>query len=109
METYRYEKHIIGIIMVLFFIAAGCSSNESKLIGVWEPDQKTIAGEQVHPIEFFKDHTIQFGWRNGTWTVLDDGRIKIDWGRFTFGKLKGNVLTIEYGQGKTITYHRQAR
>ena len=80
---------------------AGCSSRESKIVGIWVKEGSNTTGECI---EFFSDKTISSpGWDStlsGTWTVLSDGRIKADFSDdgkhyIDLGELKGNILIWE--------------
>jgi len=98
-----------GILALLLVATAACTQlgfdSSSKLIGKWE----MIAGEEkgkvvkLNPpyqvIEFFSDKTLDFHGMSFTWTVLEDGRIKLTMsfmgaGAVTYALLQGGILRI---------------
>jgi hypothetical protein len=95
------------IILCLLLTFTGCSNNESKIVGKW----KCIKSETIHHgkktietnpsviFEFLSDNTVLprggFGGGQGRWTILSDGRVKIDFGlALMFGSFDGSNLIL---------------
>jgi len=74
--------------------------NELRLKGKWKMDRIIMADGRSKPatgeVEFFKDKTVLFpGGKGGSWTILEDGRIKINlMGFFMFGSFQNNTLKL---------------
>ena len=59
-------------------------------------------------LEFFKDKTWKLWMMSGRWSVLDDGRVKMDFQSFGttqtfFARVEGSNLTLDM-DGNKITY-----
>jgi hypothetical protein len=96
------------IVAACFSVALGCSSPSSRLIGKWA-DEKN---EEV--IEFFKDNTYIIPADkmpiSGKWTLLDDGRVKINIESFGvtqsfISKMDGDKFIFSMG-GQNFPLHK---
>jgi hypothetical protein len=74
-------------------------------IGGYNSEGKSIAKEvtevpdDLPPLEFFRDNTLEVGGIGGNWTILQDGRIKMDFGLAgmyitCFGSIENDILII---------------
>jgi hypothetical protein len=97
---------LISITTVLAVTA--CGSTQSQLIGKW----KEKGGTEV--LEFFKDGRVSITDKGqslaGSWTVLDDGRVKLEvsflgTAQILTGALKGGILRLEMGN-RAASYER---
>lgn len=108
-HSFKYFYLVIIIIALSVFL--GCTGQKSKIIGKWKPvevAEYTLGGKKKitkNPqseaeFEFFKDNTVLMSkMGSGKWIILDDGRIKIDFGvlgstMVMFGSFQGDILTI---------------
>ena len=76
----KKTKRICGLLLTftLALFVLGCGSVKKEILGKWhrenDPDKRTY-------IEFFSDNTFvsnESSARKGTWTILDDGRLKVE-------------------------------
>jgi hypothetical protein len=98
------------VISLIIFSAIGCISRnpDYKIIGQWKVvkaiDNGRIDNSAIGRIgfEFFSDKTFIMptfpNFYNGKWTMLEDGRIKLQhaYGAVTFAKLQGDRLNWEH-------------
>lgn len=79
----------------------GCASKESRISGQWHEKGSRNKSEYI---EFFSDKTVTLATQGmsyqGTWSILDDGRVKADvtilWAKqVILGDLNGNTLTLD--------------
>ena len=105
----------ISLLIIMALVAVACSSNNpgKNIIGKWIIVKEQLVHRDRGPvqnvfigsgIEFLSDKTyINIAPNNfapftnkGTWTILDDGRIKIDGGgKPTFATIQGNQMIID--------------
>ena len=108
------KRVVLGLAVCL--LAVGCGSSASKLGGTtWDPQddpQEETASTQEERaamvLEFFKDKTWKLWMMSGRWSVLDDGRVKMDFQSFGttqtfFARVEGSNLTLDM-DGNKITY-----
>ena len=97
----RHIKITILVVALISFFVTACSSKETLVIGLWQSYKNKAVGKAT--MEFFKDKTCAIedgGFRIGcTWTLLDDGRTKIEFGAFGvksigFATVKGDELQL---------------
>ena len=75
---------------------------EGKWVAVKKEGYKLGGGQQVgFTMEFFADKTVSVPSGKGTWTILDDGRVKIEVANVIMhGSLKENMLTVTMPENK---------
>ena len=94
------HRIIVGCCVILVSILVGCSSKESRVIGKWTAKEPTVyLAVNIRNFEFFSDKTFiieEYPDYNCSWTILNDGRIKMDFHGDTvvIGELKKGVLTF---------------
>tara|TARA_B110000003_G_C16534049_1_gene490076 strand:+ start:474 stop:803 length:330 start_codon:yes stop_codon:yes gene_type:complete len=76
----KKAKRICGLLLTftLALFVLGCGSVKKEILGKWfteiDPDKRTY-------VEFFSDNTFvtnESSATKGTWTILDDGRLKME-------------------------------
>jgi hypothetical protein len=99
------------VILVILLYFSGCADTSSQIIGKWQPvesvkykkggeNEVTKNPTDVPEIEFFKDNTLLMENDSGKWSILEDGRIKLDLGFIfdipviAYGSLTDDTLTI---------------
>jgi hypothetical protein len=96
---------IVSILVALSL--SGCSSSKSKLVGKWQDIEKTGV------MEFFSDNTVSSHSQgmdaSGRWSILDDGRIKLEFtiegiSHSATGRIKGDAFQLETPDGKIEKY-----
>lgn len=97
----------VGLVLAFVF---GCSRPESRLTGKWVEEGK---GDTDNYFEFFSDKTVIMKGPDypfsGTWSILNDGRIKANFdvplgGKIAvLGKMDGQAFIIEM-DGKTARF-----
>jgi hypothetical protein len=118
MKRYAFKKiAVVYLVVITLLLQCGSSTAakppESKIIGKWM-SVKFNTGEGIWvpeyaqvflgncEAEFFNDTTVLFKNSNyqrdkGGWTILEDGRIKINIGKsFIFGILQGDTLKLDF-------------
>lgn len=96
-------KTLCGLFLIVSILACGCS-DQSKLVGKWSCVGRST-DYKPKAIEFFKDKTLviivdkstgeyTYG---GTYSLLDDGRVKMDIGGWytDFALFNGKMLTMD--------------
>jgi hypothetical protein len=114
MKHYQFLRSAYGLLILVFVISGltlvGCSSTESRLVGKW----KEKGGTEV--LEFFKDGRVSITDKGesitGSWTALDDGRIRIEVSVLgttyvMMGTIKGATLRVEMAD-KSAEYERSS-
>lgn len=107
---FRRTSLAVGLVCITAVLlgVTACRPTQSQLLGKW----KEKAGTEV--LEFFKDGRVSITDKRqslaGSWTVLDDGRIKLEvsflgTGQILTGTLKGAILRLEMGN-KSSEYER---
>lgn len=109
-KSIVYLFGIIGII-IMAMTCIGCSDDSSKLVGKWEcieaiPTNKIMSNIQKlinevfigQKIEFFSDGTFAIKEGSGKWSILKDGRIKMETSNkiIILAKLNDDSLQIEW-------------
>jgi hypothetical protein len=100
------------------------TDKKSKITGKWKPFELaeytrgdklkvTKNPQTMAEIEFFEDNTVLWGpWGARKWIILNDGRIKIDFGglgssRVLLGSLQGDTLSLTMpGEKGVMKYKR---
>ena len=101
-------KTICALLLLAVVITTlqGCGSPESKLLGTWTTDQQDTSLDFLSDGRCFIGRTSskgRFG-SPGSWTILDDGRIKIEWYEHNVGTrektatLQGDTLALNWSQ-----------
>jgi hypothetical protein len=108
----------IFVIGSLIISKTACGDQSSKIAGKWFIVKATTK-QGVSPgipagviaVEFFTDKTyfIEFVRVGGKWTILEDGRIKMEhsYGQVNFAILQGDTLFLDYGKDIKLTCKRQ--
>ena len=94
----------LGLMLVLTGIIFGCSSKASQLTGKWSGVIPENNGESsAVTAEFFSDNTLNLTMGgvplSSKWTILDDGRIKVDLingGPTILGTLQNHSLILDF-------------
>lgn len=99
---------VAGILFLITITVSGCENKKAKIIGKWT--------DKDGYVEFFQDETFSLTANSqkdvaisGKWTILDDGRIKMDMqggSRMFFAKLKDDGLVIMFGKEESPILHR---
>jgi hypothetical protein len=96
------------LVAAVTLMATGCRSQNQNVLGKW----KEMGGTEV--LEFFDDNRVAINDKGastvGSWTLLNDGRVKIEAGALGFtsvvtGEVAGETLVLRMGE-KQSRYER---
>jgi hypothetical protein len=104
---------LVSFLSICLVACTGPVTKKEDIQGKWmaaarEPGIPGRSGQVGFVIEFFSDNTVMFPSGKRTWSILDDGRIKIDDpGIIMQGLLKEDVLTITMPNDVKIVFKKQ--
>lgn len=117
MQKFRLMITLFFLISFMGICLIGCGRSMPKVEdvqGKWVAIKKEAytlgGGQQVgFVIEFFGDNTVMLPSGKASWTILPDGRLKIELPGMTMhGSLEGELLTINMPDGKgKVVFKRQ--
>ena len=117
MQKFRLMITLFFLISFMGISLIGCSRPLPKVEdvkGKWVAIKKEAytlgGGQQVgFVIEFFGDNTVMLPSGKATWTILNDGQLKIEMPAMTMlGSLEGGLLTITLPDQKgKVIFKRQ--
>lgn len=101
MKENVIKKIAVTAASLTIAIALCSCGGTSSIVGVWEGNGETI--------EFFDDGTLTFEGMDGSYSISDGNRLKIQvlWASYGFDyDISGDTLTLTTDDGSTQTYTR---
>jgi hypothetical protein len=115
-RTVNLTLAIFLLVSLLGIGLIGCAEPKIKsedIQGTWmaiarEPSIPGRSGQVGFVIEFFGDNTVMLPSGKRTWSILEDGRVKIDDpGVLMHGSLKEGILSITMSDETKIMFKKQ--